>query len=162
MPVVPRDFSLKQERFVRLRRASNFLLSGQEKVTKEKAPLHGACRASPDKSVSRGRAFRQDIGQPLLRCFNSGVRAVAGPVEKEPTSLSAPAARPCRPQLTASQGSEDQRQQQQQQQQQQQMQLLLHLHVAEVAALCSGARKRVLLIFIPLCSGGRVEDQPAG
>jgi hypothetical protein len=32
---------------------------GQEKVTKEKATLLGACRAAPDKSVSRGRAFRQ-------------------------------------------------------------------------------------------------------
>jgi hypothetical protein len=46
---------------VRLRRASDFLLNGQEKVTKEKATLLGACRAAPDKSVSRGRAFRQGI-----------------------------------------------------------------------------------------------------
>jgi hypothetical protein len=36
-------------------------LNGQEKVTKEKATLLGACRAAPDKSVSRGRAFRQGI-----------------------------------------------------------------------------------------------------
>jgi len=39
-------------------------LRGQEKVTKEKATLLGACRAAPDKSVSRGRAFRQHI--PVL------------------------------------------------------------------------------------------------
>ncbi len=52
---------LEAKAFVRLRRASGFLLNGQEKVTKEKATLLGACRAAPGKSVSRGRAFRQGI-----------------------------------------------------------------------------------------------------
>ena len=64
--------------------------------------------------------------------------------------MSAPAARPCRPRLTASQGSEDQRQRQTQTQtqtqtQQQQMQLLLHLQAAGVVTLCSGARERAAL-----------------
>jgi len=45
--------------FVLLRRASYFLLRGQEKVTKEKATPLGACRATPAKSVSRGQAFQQ-------------------------------------------------------------------------------------------------------
>jgi hypothetical protein len=86
-----------------MRRASGFLLHGQEKVTKEKATLLDACRAAPDKSVSRGRAFRSgilpvrkgaDIGQPLLRCLNSGIHALA----------MSPPLRACRPRLSASQG----------------------------------------------------------
>ncbi len=48
-----------QERFDLLRRASDFSLRGQRKVTKREATLLGACRAAPVKSVSRGRAFRQ-------------------------------------------------------------------------------------------------------
>jgi len=40
------------------------------------------------KSVSRGRAFRQHVGQPLLRGLNSGIHAVAMPM---------PAARPVDP-----------------------------------------------------------------
>lgn len=74
------------------------LCVAKEKVTKEKG--HPAWRLPgilPGKSVSRGRAFRQGIGQPLLRCLNSGIHAVACPGEKEPTSLSAPAARPVVP-----------------------------------------------------------------
>jgi hypothetical protein len=39
---------------------------------REATPL-GACRATPAKYVSRGRAFRQHLGQPLLRCLNSGI-----------------------------------------------------------------------------------------
>lgn len=53
------------------------------------------------KSVSRGWACRQGIGQPLLRCLNSGIHAVACAGEKEPPSMSTPAARPV---VTASQG----------------------------------------------------------
>jgi hypothetical protein len=79
---------------VRLQRASNFLLSDQEKVTKEKATLLRACRAAPGKSVSRGRAFRQG----------------SCPDEKEPTSMPTPL-RACRPRLTALQGIEGQQQQ---------------------------------------------------
>jgi hypothetical protein len=44
----------------------------------------------PGKSVSRGRAFRPDIGQPLRRCLNSGIHADARSAA-------------CRPRLTAAQ-----------------------------------------------------------
>jgi hypothetical protein len=71
-PVIPKCSSglfvegAQERAFVRLRRASGFLLNGQEKVTKEKATkekatLPGACRATPVKSVRRGRAFRSGI-----------------------------------------------------------------------------------------------------
>jgi|GEM_PF-2276846 len=80
----------RQELSPSLRSASHFLLGGQEKVTKEKATPLGACRAMPGKSVSRGRAFRPD----------------SCPDEKASTSMSMPASRPCRPRLTAAQGSE--------------------------------------------------------
>jgi len=58
------------------------LCVAKEKVTKEKG--HFAWRLP-------------GIGQPLLRCLNSGIHAVACPGEKEPTSLSAPAAPPVVP-----------------------------------------------------------------
>jgi hypothetical protein len=106
---------------------------GQDARSKEKATLLGACRAratapampqlghpcprQPGKSVSRGRAFRQHIGQPLLRCLNSGIHAVAVCWRKGVDIVSTPL-RAYRPRLTASQGVEDQRQQQQQQQRQ--------------------------------------------
>ena len=41
-----------------------------ERSPREGQPL-GACRAAPAKNASRGRTFRQHIGQPLLRCLNS-------------------------------------------------------------------------------------------
>src|SRR6185437_12303584 len=68
---------------------------GQDARSKEKATLLGACRAPPDKSVSRGRAFRQD----------------SCPGEKAPASMPSPL-RACRPRLTASHGREDQDQDQ--------------------------------------------------
>ena len=81
-------FSARARAFVLLRRASHFLLRGQEKVTKEKATPLGACRPTMGgKSVSRGRAFRPD----------------SCPGEKESTSVSTPL-RACRPRLTAAQG----------------------------------------------------------
>jgi hypothetical protein len=75
-----------------------FACRAKRKVTKREG--HPAWRLLgflPNKSVSRGRAFRQGIGQPLLRCLNSGIHAVACPGEKESTSLSTPAARPVVP-----------------------------------------------------------------
>ena len=83
--------STEQERFVLLRRASYSLSLARERVTRERGTLLGACRAPPDKSVSRGRAFRQD----------------SCPGEKAPASMPTPL-RACRPRLTASQGGEDQ------------------------------------------------------
>ncbi len=65
--------------FVRLWRASDFLLRGQDKVTKKKATLLGACRAAPDKSVSRGRAFRQHI-HVLAKRSRHPCRLPCGPV----------------------------------------------------------------------------------
>jgi hypothetical protein len=92
---------------------------GQDARSKEKATLLGACRAratapalpqlghpcprQPGKSVSRGRAFRQHIGQPLLRCLTSGIHAVAMCWRKGVDIVSTPL-RACRPRLTASQG----------------------------------------------------------
>jgi hypothetical protein len=80
------------KRFERLRRASHFSLLAQRKVTKREGTPLGACRASPGKSVSRGRAFRPD----------------SCPGEKESTSVSTPACAACRPRLTAAQGYEGQ------------------------------------------------------
>src|SRR6185312_11482451 len=79
-------------------RASYSLSLARERVTRERGTLLGACRAAPDKSVSRGRAFRQD----------------SCPGEKAPASMPPPL-RACRPRLTASQGSEGQAQRQRQQ-----------------------------------------------
>jgi hypothetical protein len=64
---------------------------------RERPPRLALAGLLPGKSVSRGRAFRSGIGQPLLRCLNSGIHAVACPSEKESTSLSTPAARPVDP-----------------------------------------------------------------
>jgi hypothetical protein len=47
--------------------------------------------------VSRGRAFRQHIGQPLLRCLNSGIHALAMCWRKGIGILPMPAARPVVP-----------------------------------------------------------------
>ncbi len=85
-----------------------FCLSKRE-VPKRKDTRLGACWASmPSKFVSWGRAFRQHIGQPLLRCLNSDIHAVACPGEKEPTSMSTPL-QACRPHLTAAQGPQVER-----------------------------------------------------
>ena len=48
--------------------------------------------------------FSSGLGQPLLRCLNSGVHAVACPREKANPSMGSLAARPDRPHLTAAQG----------------------------------------------------------
>ena len=64
---------------MRLRHPSHFLLGRQEKVTKEKATLLGACRAAPGKSVSRGRAFRQCI-HALAKRHRHPCRCPCGPV----------------------------------------------------------------------------------
>jgi len=48
--------------------------------------------------------FSSGLGQPLLRCLNSGVHAVACPREKANPSMGSPTARPDRPHLTAAQG----------------------------------------------------------
>jgi hypothetical protein len=84
--------------FVLLRRASHFLSLAREKVTKERGtPLPRVPGVLPGKSASRGRAFRQGIGQLLLRCLNSGIHAVACPGEKASTSMPMPAMRPVDP-----------------------------------------------------------------
>ena len=77
------EVNVESRAFVRLRRPSYFLFAWpKRKITKEKG--HPAWRLPgilPAKSVSRGRAFRQD----------------SCPVEKASTSLSMPAARPVVP-----------------------------------------------------------------
>jgi hypothetical protein len=56
------------------------------------------------KSVSRARAFRQHLGQPLLRCLNSGIHAVAMCWRKGIGIHADARCAACRPRLTAAQG----------------------------------------------------------
>ena len=80
-----------QERFEPLRGPSHFSLFGQRKVTQREAtPAWRLPGVLPGKSVSRGRAFRQDFRQLLLRCSTSDIPVLACPDEKESTSVSTP------------------------------------------------------------------------
>jgi hypothetical protein len=74
--------------FVLLRRARNFSFACPDtrRSAYEQRSWPEGRRAGDGKSVSRGRAFRQNLGQPLLRCLNSGIHAVASAGETEPTS----------------------------------------------------------------------------
>lgn len=77
--------------------ASPPFLGDQRKVIKRETTPLGACRAAPDKSVSRGRAFRQYLGQPLMRRLNSGIHAIAVCGQKESSSCRLRACRPYPP-----------------------------------------------------------------
>jgi len=75
-------------------RATFSLRAQRESSQRERAPRGAASRPSMDgKSVSRGRAFR----------------AGSCPREKTLPSLATPAARPCRPRLTAAEGPHEKR-----------------------------------------------------
>ena len=76
-----------------------------------KARLLGACRAAPDKSVSRGRAFDRASGNRSCVAPASMPSPALTKRSRHPCRLPCG---PCRPGLTASQGNEDQRQRQRQ------------------------------------------------
>ena len=140
--------SPRAKAFARLRRAESLSLAWPRESNQEKASLLGTCRATPDKSVSRGRAFRQHIA----------------PYADEKASASLPIPlRACRPRLTASQGGEDRKQRPQQEQQQgekgknEEQRAMVIAEAIAKNELCAR-----LLTFPPLCSGGRAEDQPEG
>ncbi len=66
--------------------------TGQEPRSEREATPLGACRAAPTKSVSRGRAFRQHIGQLRLRCPTraSGNCACVAPLGHRATAPALP------------------------------------------------------------------------
>src|SRR6185312_2218141 len=84
------------------RRPSYFLLRGQEKSNPKRRPPRLALAGHPARQVREAwPGFSSGLGQPLLRCLNSGIHAVACPREKASPSLDSPAARPGRPRFTA-------------------------------------------------------------
>ena len=82
-----------------------FSLRGQRESNQRERPPRLALAGHPARQVREAwPGFSSGLGQPLLRCLNSGIHAVACPREKASPSMASPAARPGRPRLTAAQG----------------------------------------------------------
>src|SRR6185312_4753740 len=95
-----------QSRFVRLPAPESlFSCEAKRKVTQREGHPGWRVPSIHGRNVREAvPGFSSGLGQPLLRCLNSGIHAVACPREKASPSMGSPAARPDRPRLTAAQG----------------------------------------------------------